>query len=67
MNSQVEYCNKNKEILELLAQGKCFKEVGAILFKSPRTIEGRVQMMRFKTDTKTTAELIAWAFKNDIL
>ncbi|MCB0644687.1 MAG: response regulator transcription factor [Phaeodactylibacter sp.] len=60
--------NENElEILRLISEGKTNAEIGEGVYLSPRTIEGYRKRLMEKTQTKNSAELIAWAFRNGIL
>jgi DNA-binding NarL/FixJ family response regulator len=52
---------REKEVLKLIAQGKSSKEVGDILFISPRTVERHRANIMEKLDLKNTADLIRYA------
>ena len=54
---------RQREVLQLLAEGKTIKEAAAVLGISPRTAEShKYEMMEFLR-IKTTPELIRWAFR----
>jgi len=55
------------EVLKYLCQGYTANEIGDMLFKSKRTIEGHKQRMLDKTQMKNTVSLIAWAFRKGIV
>ncbi len=58
---------RQKEVLQLLVEGRTMKEVGAILNVSPRTVAfHKYQMMR-RLRIKNTAELIQYAIRNGIV
>lgn len=48
----------NDKILELIRQGKTSKEIGKILFMSPRTVEKRLAKLREQHDCKKTIQLL---------
>ena len=48
----------NDKILQLIRQGKTSKEIGKILFMSPRTVEKRLAKMREQYDCKRTIQLL---------
>lgn len=48
----------NDKILELIRQGKTSKEIGKILFMSPRTVEKRLAKLREQYDCKRTIQLL---------
>jgi DNA-binding NarL/FixJ family response regulator len=54
---------RQREVLQLIAEGRTMKEVASILDISPRTAEAhKYQMMQF-LGVKTTAELIQYAIR----
>ena len=58
---------RQKEVLQLLAEGKSMKEVAAILNVTPRTVAFHKYTMMEQLDIKTGAELIQYAIKNSIV
>lgn len=48
----------DKKIIQLIADGKTAKEIGAQLNLSRRTIEDRLEKLRFKYDCKKTIQLV---------
>jgi DNA-binding NarL/FixJ family response regulator len=62
-SSGPQLSRRQREILQLIAEGKSIKESAAILGISPRTAEThKYELMRI-LDTQTTAELIRWAIR----
>lgn len=57
---------RQREVLQLLSEGKQPKEIASILHISPRTVEFHKYSMLEKLGLRTTAELIAWAAKQGI-
>jgi DNA-binding NarL/FixJ family response regulator len=55
------FTQREREILELLAQGKSSRETGDMLFITERTVETHRKNMLEKSDAKNTVELIAYA------
>jgi DNA-binding NarL/FixJ family response regulator len=55
------FSQREREILELLAQGKSSREAGDILFITERTVETHRKNMLEKSNVKNTVELIAYA------
>jgi DNA-binding NarL/FixJ family response regulator len=53
--------SREREVLQLLAEGKIIKEVAAILNVSPRTVEFHKNNIMVKTGLRTTAELARYA------
>ena len=58
---------RQKEVLQLLAEGKSTKEVAAVLNISPRTAEFHKYRMMEQLKLKTSAELIQYAVKHGIV
>jgi len=58
---------RQREVLQLLAEGKSAKEAGAILDISPRTVETHKYKMMDELGVKTSAELVQHAIKEGIL
>lgn len=54
---------RQREVLQLLAEGKTVKEVAAVLGISPRTAESHKYEMMELLGIKTTSDLIRWAFR----
>jgi len=55
------FSQREREVLELLAQGKSSKEIGGLLFIAERTVESHRKNMIEKAKVKNTVELIAYA------
>ena len=58
---------RQREILQLLAEGLSAKEIGAALAVSSRTVEFHKYQMMDRLDLHTTAELIQFAIKHGIV
>jgi DNA-binding NarL/FixJ family response regulator len=58
--------SRQREVLQLLAEGRSAKEIGAILNISMKTVEYHKYRMMEDLDIKTTAELIRYAVKQGI-
>jgi DNA-binding NarL/FixJ family response regulator len=58
---------REREVLQLLAEGKILKEIGAILNVSPRTVEFHKNNLVAKTGLRTTAELARYAARNGLV
>jgi DNA-binding NarL/FixJ family response regulator len=63
----LEYSEREKEILQLLAKGKTDISIGETLFLSANTIKTHRQNLRKKMNVSTTAEMIAIAAKQNII
>jgi DNA-binding NarL/FixJ family response regulator len=58
---------RQREVLQLLAEGKSMKEVATILRVSARTVAFHKYRIMERLDIKTTAELIQFAIREHIL
>ncbi|MBN1548290.1 MAG: response regulator transcription factor [Syntrophaceae bacterium] len=58
---------RQREILQLLAEGKSAKEIASILNISTRTVEFHKYKMMEQHNIKTSAELIQYAIKHGII
>ncbi|WP_026976866.1 response regulator transcription factor [Flavobacterium tegetincola] len=55
------------EIIHLIAQQKTTNEIGALLFLSPKTIEGHKNNIFVKSGVKNTAGLMLYAVENELI
>ena len=58
---------RQKEVLQLLAEGRSMKEVAGILNVTPRTVAFHKYQMMEQLKVKSTAELIQFAVKQNIV
>jgi DNA-binding NarL/FixJ family response regulator len=58
---------RQREILQLLAEGKSGKEIASVLNISPRTVEFHKYRMMEQLHIKTSAELVQYAVKHGII
>src|SRR6266851_5278929 len=58
---------RQREVLQLLAEGKVMKEVGDILHMTTRTVAYHKYRMMEVLGAKSTAELVKYAIKNHIV
>jgi DNA-binding NarL/FixJ family response regulator len=58
---------RQREILQLLAEGKSAKEIASILNISTRTVEFHKYRMMEQLNIKTSAELVQYAIKHGII
>jgi DNA-binding NarL/FixJ family response regulator len=58
---------RQREILQLLAEGKSGKEIASVLNISPRTVEFHKYKMMEQLHIKTSAELVQYAVKHGII
>ena len=63
----VELTPRQQEVLQLLAQGKSAKEIGAILGMSPRTVETHKYKVMDDLGLSTTAELVHYAIRHGLV
>jgi DNA-binding NarL/FixJ family response regulator len=62
-----ELTPRQREVLQLLAEGRSMKEVGAVLNLTPRTVAFHKYRMMEQLKVKSTAELIQYAVRNHIV
>lgn len=58
---------RQREVLQLLAEGRSMKEVGAILNLTPRTVAFHKYRMMEQLRLKTSAELVQFAVKHGVV
>jgi DNA-binding NarL/FixJ family response regulator len=61
--AQAELSPREREILQLIAEGRTFKEIAALLSISPRTVEFHRNRIAEKTGGKTMADLTRYAVR----
>jgi DNA-binding NarL/FixJ family response regulator len=54
-------------VLKFISDGKTSVEIGELLFKSRRTIEGYKQRLMRDTKSNNVVELITWAYKKNLI
>lgn len=62
-----ELTSRQREVLQLLAEGRSMKEVAAVLNLTPRTVAFHKYRMMEQLKVKSTAELIQYAVKHHIV
>jgi DNA-binding NarL/FixJ family response regulator len=62
-----ELTTRQREVLQLIAEGRSMKEVGNILSLTPRTVAFHKYRMMEQLNVKTTAELVQYAVKHHIV
>lgn len=62
-----ELTTRQREVLQLLAEGRSMKEVAAILSVTPRTVAFHKYRMMEQLRVKTSAELVQYAVKHGIV
>jgi DNA-binding NarL/FixJ family response regulator len=63
----VELTTRQREVLQLLAEGKSAKEIGAILDISSRTVETHKYKMMDELGMKSSAQLVQYAIKHGLV
>ena len=66
-NSKILLSPREKEVLVLICEGLSTNEISEKVFLSPRTVEGHRLRIMEKTNTKNTAGMVAYAFKNGLI
>ena len=62
-----ELTTRQREVLQLLAEGRSMKEVASLLKLTPRTVAFHKYRMMEQLNVKTTAELIQYAVKHHVV
>ena len=62
-----ELTSRQREVLQLLAEGNSMKEIGSVLNLTPRTVAFHKYRMMGQLNVKSTAELILYALKHHIV
>jgi DNA-binding NarL/FixJ family response regulator len=62
-----ELTPRQREVVQLLAEGKSMKEVASILHLTPRTVAFHKYRVMGELNIETTAELIQYAIKSRII
>ena len=65
--SRNELTTRQREVLQLLAEGKSMKEVGAILNLTPRTVAFHKYRMMEQLRLKSSAELVRFAVQQGVV
>ncbi|MCU0578114.1 MAG: response regulator transcription factor [Desulfobacterota bacterium] len=65
--SSAELSSRQREVLQLLAEGKSAKEIGALLNISARTVEFHKYRIMELLHIKTSAELVQYAVKQGLI
>ncbi len=67
INAEVCLSSRQREVLQLLAEGKVMKEIGVILHMSHRTVNYHKYDMMKRLGVKSNAELVRYAIRNHIV
>jgi DNA-binding NarL/FixJ family response regulator len=59
--------DRQREVLQLVAEGKMMKEIGSILHMSPRTVASHKYKMMKKLGATSTSELVRYAIRNRLV
>jgi DNA-binding CsgD family transcriptional regulator len=59
--------NRERDVLQLLAEGRSYKEMAQLLKISPRTVEFHKENLMVKTGLRTTAELARYAARHGVV
>jgi len=65
-NAARQLTPRQREVLQLIAEGRSMKEIGGILEMAPRTVAFHKYRMMEQLNIKTTAELIRFAIEHHI-
>lgn len=65
--SAPELTSRQREVLQLLAEGRTMKEVASVLNLTPRTVAFHKYQMMEQLKVKSTAELVQYAVKHHIV
>jgi DNA-binding NarL/FixJ family response regulator len=66
-NDSRELSPREREVLQLLAEGKSMKEVAAVLDISPRTVEFHKYRLMELLGVRTNAELVQYAIRHGLI
>lgn len=66
-NKNIEFTERELEVLKLICEEKTAAEIGKLLFISPRTVEGHRTKLIEKVGVRNTAGLVMFAIKNGIV
>jgi len=66
-NEEIKFTKREKEILQLLAEGLSNKEISDTLFVSQRTVIGHKSNLLSKTGCKSTISLLSYAIRNRLV
>jgi DNA-binding NarL/FixJ family response regulator len=64
---QIQFSEKELQILKFLSEDKTTEEISKLVFLSPRTIESIRQNMKAKVGVKTIAGLIVYGMRNKLI
>ncbi len=64
---EIQLTNREREVLQFLAEGLSNKEIADKMYLSERTVVGHKTNILAKTGCKNTVNLLAFAIKNDLI
>ena len=67
VKTTIDLTGRQREVLQLVAEGKSAKEIAGILNISPRTVETHKYKIMDELGAKTTAELVQHAIKHGLI
>jgi DNA-binding NarL/FixJ family response regulator len=67
LKETIELTGRQREVVQLLAEGKSAKQIAAILHISPRTVETHKYKIMDDLGLKTSAEVVQYAIKHGIV
>ena len=67
VNEEERLTQRQREVLQLLAEGKAMKEVGSILHMTTRTVAFHKYRMMETLGAKTNADLVRYAVRNHLI
>ncbi|HYI97048.1 MAG TPA: response regulator transcription factor [Bryobacteraceae bacterium] len=66
LKETIELTGRQREVLQLLVEGKSAKEIAAVLNISPRTVETHKYQMMDDLGVKTSAQLVQYAIRHGL-
>jgi len=66
-NHRERLTDRQREVLQLVAEGKMMKEIGSILHMSPGTVASHKYKMMKKLGATSTSELVRYAIRNRLV
>jgi len=67
VKSAARLTEREREVLQLLAEGKCMKQVGAVLNVTTRTVAFHKYRMMERIGASTSADLVRFAVENHVV
>lgn len=60
----IKLSKKDLEVIDFLVRGYSMAQIAELTFRSPRTIESRVNLLKSKIGAHKKSELIGWVIDN---